>query len=360
MPIAETTPQQPINPYGFSKLVVERMLADYAAAYGFGFAALRYFNAAGAAPDGSIGEDHTPESHLIPIVLQVALGQRESISIFGDDYPTPDGTCIRDYVHVDDLASRPPGRARAPAARQVDQGEPRHRPRLQRARSDRRLPQDHRPSDSRRHCAAPPRRSARARRRRPPGPHSCSTGRRSTRRSNRSSKPPGAGTSASAGYARRRVPCHVERQAALVATMFAMQKIIVEKPYQFMPPYRGTFWPTIFRGIRIHDYYLRKTEGVVDHEIRHIERLRASLAAGHAILITPNHPRTADPLAMGWLTVEAPCHFHVHGELAPVSAQPALWLGDPGDGRLQRQSRRGRSAGDQHGDRRCWPRPSGR
>ena len=105
MPIAETTPQQPINPYGFSKLVVERMLDDYAAAYGFGFAALRYFNASGASPDGDIGEDHTPESHLIPIVLQVALGQREKISIFGDDYPTPDGTCIRDYVHVDDLAA---------------------------------------------------------------------------------------------------------------------------------------------------------------------------------------------------------------------------------------------------------------
>jgi UDP-glucose 4-epimerase len=105
MPIAETTPQQPINPYGFSKLVVERMLDDYAAAYGFGFAALRYFNAAGAAPDGSIGEDHTPESHLIPIILQVALGQRQSISVFGDDYPTSDGTCIRDYVHVEDLAS---------------------------------------------------------------------------------------------------------------------------------------------------------------------------------------------------------------------------------------------------------------
>jgi len=105
MPIAETTPQQPINPYGFSKLIVERMLDDYAAAHGFGFAALRYFNAAGAAADGSIGEDHTPESHLIPIVLQVALGQRPSISILGDDYPTPDGTCIRDYVHVDDLAT---------------------------------------------------------------------------------------------------------------------------------------------------------------------------------------------------------------------------------------------------------------
>lgn len=104
IPIAETTPQLPINPYGFTKLVIEHALTDYAAAYGFGAAALRYFNAAGAHPDGDIGEDHDPESHLIPIVLQTALGQRERIGIFGDDYPTPDGTCIRDYIHVDDLA----------------------------------------------------------------------------------------------------------------------------------------------------------------------------------------------------------------------------------------------------------------
>lgn len=104
IPIAETTLQQPINPYGFTKLVIEQALADYAAAYGLGFAALRYFNAAGADPDGTIGEDHTPESHLIPIVLQVALGQRDQITIFGDDYPTADGTCIRDYIHVCDLA----------------------------------------------------------------------------------------------------------------------------------------------------------------------------------------------------------------------------------------------------------------
>lgn len=105
VPIAETTPQQPINPYGFTKLVIEHALADYAKAYGWGYAALRYFNASGASPDGDIGEDHTPESHLIPIILQVALGQRDAITIFGDDYPTPDGTCIRDYIHVDDLAS---------------------------------------------------------------------------------------------------------------------------------------------------------------------------------------------------------------------------------------------------------------
>lgn len=104
VPIAEDHPQSPVNPYGFTKLAIERALSDYRHAYDFGYAALRYFNAAGAAADGSIGEDHDPESHLIPIALQVALGQRESLKIFGDDYPTPDGTCIRDYVHVDDLA----------------------------------------------------------------------------------------------------------------------------------------------------------------------------------------------------------------------------------------------------------------
>jgi UDP-glucose 4-epimerase len=103
IPISESERQDPINPYGFTKLVIERALADYATAYGFAYAALRYFNAAGASPAGDIGEDHDPESHLIPIVLQVALGQRDKITIYGDDYPTPDGTCIRDYVHVDDL-----------------------------------------------------------------------------------------------------------------------------------------------------------------------------------------------------------------------------------------------------------------
>jgi UDP-glucose 4-epimerase len=104
IPTPEDEPQQPINPYGFSKLAVERVLDDYARAYGLAFAALRYFNAAGCSPDGDLGEDHDPETHLIPLVLQVALGQREKITIFGNDYPTPDGTCIRDYVHVDDLA----------------------------------------------------------------------------------------------------------------------------------------------------------------------------------------------------------------------------------------------------------------
>lgn len=105
VPIDETQRQSPINPYGFTKLAVERMLQDFHHAYGLKYAALRYFNAAGASPNGDIGEDHTPESHLIPIVLQVALGQRSHVTIFGTDYPTPDGTCIRDYIHVDDLAS---------------------------------------------------------------------------------------------------------------------------------------------------------------------------------------------------------------------------------------------------------------
>jgi UDP-glucose-4-epimerase GalE len=105
VPITEAEKQHPINPYGFTKLAIERALADYARAYGIGYAALRYFNASGAAADGSIGEDHDPETHLIPLVLQVALGQRAEVLVFGDDYPTPDGTCLRDYIHVADLAS---------------------------------------------------------------------------------------------------------------------------------------------------------------------------------------------------------------------------------------------------------------
>lgn len=104
LPITEDLPQDPINPYGRTKLVVEFMLRDSAPAWGLGAVALRYFNASGAAADGSIGEDHDPETHLIPLVLQVALGKRSAIKIFGDDYDTPDGTCIRDYIHVDDLA----------------------------------------------------------------------------------------------------------------------------------------------------------------------------------------------------------------------------------------------------------------
>jgi UDP-glucose-4-epimerase GalE len=104
VPITEEEPQRPINPYGAGKLAVERALADYASAYGWSYATLRYFNAAGAAPDGTIGEDHQPETHLIPLALRAILGQKPHLDVFGSDYPTPDGTCIRDYIHVDDLA----------------------------------------------------------------------------------------------------------------------------------------------------------------------------------------------------------------------------------------------------------------
>lgn len=105
MPIVETMPQKPINPYGWSKLFVERVLIDYAHANkDFAFAALRYFNVAGSASDGSIGEDHTPETHIIPVLLNVALGKVPKVTVFGEDYPTPDGTCVRDYIHVEDLA----------------------------------------------------------------------------------------------------------------------------------------------------------------------------------------------------------------------------------------------------------------
>ncbi|HVS19389.1 MAG TPA: UDP-glucose 4-epimerase GalE [Planctomycetota bacterium] len=104
LPIDEDHPQAPISPYGRTKLHMEHMLQDFGAAYGLRWAALRYFNAAGAAQDGSLGEDHAPETHLIPLVLQTALGARAELQIFGDDYDTPDGTCVRDYVHVEDLA----------------------------------------------------------------------------------------------------------------------------------------------------------------------------------------------------------------------------------------------------------------
>lgn len=104
VPIKETTPQNPINPYGESKLMMEKIMRWADKAYGIKFVPLRYFNVAGAKPDGSIGEDHMPETHLLPIVLQVAMGKRDKLQIFGDDYNTPDGTNIRDYVHPLDLA----------------------------------------------------------------------------------------------------------------------------------------------------------------------------------------------------------------------------------------------------------------
>ncbi len=103
-PIGEDHPQRPINPYGASKLMVERLLQDFDTAHGLRSIALRYFNAAGADPDAEIGESHDPETHLIPLILDAAAGRRPAIAIYGDDYDTPDGTCIRDYIHVTDLA----------------------------------------------------------------------------------------------------------------------------------------------------------------------------------------------------------------------------------------------------------------
>lgn len=104
LPITEDHPQSPINPYGRSKLMMEQILDDLDRASGLKSVCLRYFNAAGADPEGELGEDHDPETHLIPLVLQTALGQREELTIFGDDYGTEDGTCVRDYIHIQDLA----------------------------------------------------------------------------------------------------------------------------------------------------------------------------------------------------------------------------------------------------------------
>ncbi len=118
VPVTEDARLEPIHPYGASKLCVELMLRAYAQAYQMGFAALRYFNVAGACPTGEIGEDHRPETHLIPLILQVALGRGPGVKVFGEDYDTPDGTCIRDYVHVCDLAD-----AHVLAAGAIEQGQ---------------------------------------------------------------------------------------------------------------------------------------------------------------------------------------------------------------------------------------------
>ena len=104
IPIDEDHPRTPINPYGSSKYMIEQILTDYSKAYDLRFTSLRYFNAAGADPDGEIGEDHTPETHLIPLILDVAKGRRDNLKVFGNDYDTDDGSCVRDYVHVTDLA----------------------------------------------------------------------------------------------------------------------------------------------------------------------------------------------------------------------------------------------------------------
>ncbi len=117
IPIGEDTPLDPVNPYGMTKVVIERILRDYGNAHGLRFVALRYFNAAGADPDGSIGEWHVPETHLIPRLLESAVNAAEEAEIYGSDYPTPDGTCIRDYIHVVDL-----GRAHVAALEHLSSG----------------------------------------------------------------------------------------------------------------------------------------------------------------------------------------------------------------------------------------------
>ena len=117
VPITEDHPQAPINPYGHTKVMIEQMLKDFDVAHELKSVSLRYFNAAGADPDGETGEDHDPETHLIPLVLDAAAGKRPSITIFGDDYDTPDGTCIRDYIHVTDLAD-----AHVKALKYLEQG----------------------------------------------------------------------------------------------------------------------------------------------------------------------------------------------------------------------------------------------
>lgn len=118
-PITEDHPQQPVNPYGASKQMIEQILRDFDIAHGIRSIALRYFNAAGADPTGAIGEDHTPETHLIPLILDAAAGVRPDITIFGDQYPTHDGTCVRDYIHVSDLAQ-----AHLLALRALESGHP--------------------------------------------------------------------------------------------------------------------------------------------------------------------------------------------------------------------------------------------
>ena len=139
VPIPEDARTEPINPYGDSKLAVERVLAAYGRAYGVPWAALRYFNAAGAHPDGTLREAHEPETHLIPLAIDAALGRRGPLTVFGDDYPTRDGTCVRDYVHVCDLRERAPRRDRSARGRPPGRrGQPRKLDRIHDKRGPRR------------------------------------------------------------------------------------------------------------------------------------------------------------------------------------------------------------------------------
>ena len=170
-PITESAETAPTSPYGASKLAVDHMISGEAAAHGLAAVSLRYFNVAGAY--GSCGERHDPESHLIPLVLQVAQGKREAISVFGEDYPTPDGTCVRDYIHVADLAEAHLLALDAATAGRAPDLQPRQRQRLLRPRGHRDRPQGHRAPHPRGRRPAPRRRPGRAGglrqgRRRPP------------------------------------------------------------------------------------------------------------------------------------------------------------------------------------------------
>ena len=166
VPIPETEPTKPINAYGESKLIFEKILRWYNEVHGLGYTALRYFNAAGATERR--GEDHHPESHLIPIILQAAMGQRPHVQVFGDDYPTPDGTCIRDYIHVSDLAQAHLLALESPPVRQLQR---RLRQRFQRQGDHPGRPRNHRQAHSRDHRPAPPRRPAAPGQRLHPRPH---------------------------------------------------------------------------------------------------------------------------------------------------------------------------------------------
>ena len=163
---ARRPPRRPLNPYGDTKLAIERALHWYGGAYGLRYAALRYFNAAGADPDGEIGEDHDPETHLIPLVLRAALGRGDPLQIFGTDYPTRDGTAIRDYIHVTDLAdAHVRALARLAAGEREHGAQSRHRQRPFGARGHRGGRARRRPAGAAARGAAPARRPARARRR---------------------------------------------------------------------------------------------------------------------------------------------------------------------------------------------------
>ena len=175
VPIPEDHRLLPVNPYGESKLFVERTLRWYGDAYGLRWAVLRYFNAAGADPGGEIGEDHAPESHLIPLAIKAALGQRGELQVFGTDYPTPDGTAVRDYIHVVDLAAGAPAGAGPPGGRQAQlRRQCRHRRRPLGARGDRRSRARERSDRAPARGRPPPRRRAVTGRRRAARPSSCS------------------------------------------------------------------------------------------------------------------------------------------------------------------------------------------